>query len=206
MSSQSRYPDYFTHVQNFHDYISNEKSRHVGTIGLKKSAKYVCKQKLKDFWTDQRLRDILNDLPGCEKITIHELREEYLITLSILCFISKVNMPAVQYMRTFFDARRHDLLLPSSNWAEGKHPDLKETLEAFVREQWTFIPYELTKKVKCWREMDHNIILPFDRSDLCKLREYCHSPSQIYSVKIRSCCARIDKVSFIPRTSKTSCC
>lgn len=198
MSSQSKYSDYFTHVDEFNHYISNDKSTHVGTIGLKKSAKYVCKQKLNDFWTDQRLRDILNDLPGCEKITIDEIREEYLITLSILCFISKGDMPAVRHLRTFFNARRHDLLLPSSNWSEGKFTDLKETLEAFIKHQWIFIPYELTKKVKCWREMDQNIILPFDQSDLCKLREYCHSPSQIYSVKIRSCCARINKVDSVP--------
>lgn len=196
MTNQHENCDYLTYVSRFQRKVSD--LTHTGTIGLGEDAqyaKYVCKAELQKYWSIPRINEILSDLPECKDITAKEIKTEYLITFSILCYITKPDNLAVQYIGEFVQYRRFDLSLPFSKWVHGKPPSpgLKDTLDLFLSDQWMFIPYEFADMVKCRRRMHHKTILPFSHSDLVPMSD-SKSASQVYSVKVMRCCTRVKKV------------
>lgn len=135
-----------------------------GFDGNMRLTRYICHEKLEEYWTTERILEIL-DLAQIKATSARDIQKDCLQMFSTLCYCL-----APEYIVAFRRSFKDDGELPlrsemaPGSWATN---DLRKKIYTdFRREQWQFAPYifDLRHTIS-WLDHPRERIIPMDRGD-----------------------------------------
>lgn len=128
--------------REFFRWVDQNKER--GICGADKESCYVPPEKLKQYWTAERVSRILNACNHTRPlvVSIEQVVEDFLRVFSILVYMSSPSEPKVSWIREFCSGSFNDKNLPTED-QPSVFPDAPEGLETFRefhKHQFLFCP------------------------------------------------------------------
>lgn len=148
------------HSISFAHWIDNVKCE--GEDGNGQPAYFVSPRVLKNYWTWDRVQEILKDDPAVVA-EIETIRNAYIRVFSILVLTDRLYCLA-DFMKYGLDDERLPLERRPPRWPENKYLD--DAFEDFQSRQWKFCPLQTSSHTLTGQRLDNRHILPFTSKKL----------------------------------------
>ncbi|KAK3372081.1 kinase-like domain-containing protein [Podospora didyma] len=174
-------------IQRFRHYMNNglNSHEHNGVDGGGNEVKFVCREALDEYWSGIKIANVLRRDKTDVTLSAKEIKTDYLIVFSILCYLSLSHL-----IQHFVDGEHGDGRLPVRDlqaFPRHKDPKLAGSWKAFWNQQWMFVPFKMDK-YHHRKELSYETILPICEREVLSERE----EGEVWRARIYHCCGEVE--------------